>query len=316
MLRTAYGLLRDTASEWIDDKAPTRGAALAYYSMFAIAPIIIFAVSLAGLVYSEDAARGKITEQIQGIVGPEVAAAIESLVRNASDPATSARAALLSLAVALFGAATVFLELQDTLNTFWKVTPPPGRTVVRILRERAFSFAMVLAAGLLLLASLVVTAVLNGVASLLTPESLPGHVEMWQALNWLVSLAFLTLLFALIFKVVPDVHTAWRDVWVGAALTAVLFTVGKYLLAAYLTRTGVASAYGAAGSLAVTLVWVYYSAQILLFGAEFCRVRARFRGADCAPARSAVPMSGEALARRGITPRAEAPASYAEPPAL
>jgi membrane protein len=307
MLRTAYRLLKDTASVWIDDKAPSRGAALAYYSMFAIAPIVILAVSLAGLVYGEAAAQGKVAEQIQGIVGRDVAAAIESLVANAGDKKSSAVAALISLGVALFGAATLFGELQDTLNTFWKVTPRPGRSIVNVVRERAFSFAMVLAAGGLLLASLAVSTALNFIAGYLTPESLPGGVELWKALNWLVSLAFLTFLFALIFKVVPDVHIAWRDVWAGAALTALLFTLGKYLLALYLTRTGVASAYGAAGSLAVTLVWVYYSAQIVLFGAEFSRVCARCRGSDCAPARSAVPMSDEALVRQGIPPHAGAP---------
>src|SRR5581483_411563 len=143
-----------------------------------------------------------------------------------------------------------------------------------------FSFLMVLCTGLLLLASLVVTAVLNAVAHFFPPESLPGGVSFWQGLNWLVSLAFVTLLFALVFKVVPDVHIRWRDVWPGALLTGVLFTVGKYLLAIYLTRTGVASTYGAAGSLAVVLVWVYYSAQILLFGAELTRAQARRNSAE------------------------------------
>ncbi len=301
MGRTAYELLKETASAWIDDKAPSRGAALAYYSMFAIAPIVVLTVSLAGLIYGADAASGRVAEQLQGTVGPEIAAAIESLVRSASNPASSTVAALVGLGVSLFGAATLFGELQDALNTMWRVAPRPGRPVLKIVRERAFCFAMVLAAGALLLASLVVTATLHAVAAYFGPGSLPGSVAAWQGLNWLVSLAFVTLLFALIFKVVPDVHIAWRDVWAGAALTGVLFTVGKYLLAVYLTRTGVASAYGAAGSLAVVLVWVYYSAQILLFGAEFTRAQARRRGSACAPARSAVPLTPEELARQGLT---------------
>jgi membrane protein len=304
MLRTAYDLLKQTVSEWIDDKAPSRGAALAYYSMFAIAPIILLAVSLAGLIYGEDAARGKVAEQIRGTVGPEVADAIESLVRSASNPTSSRWAAVVGLGIALFGAAGVFVELQDALNTLWKVAPRPGRPILGVIRERFFSFAMVLSTGFLLLVSLVLSAALSAVATFLTPESLPGGAWLWQAVNGLVSFAFITLLFALIFKVVPDVHVPWRDVWLGAALTGLLFTVGKHLLAIYLTRTGVASAYGAAGSLAVVLVWVYYSAQILLFGAEFTRVQACRSGAECAPARSAVPLTPEAQARRGMGRRA------------
>jgi membrane protein len=308
MLRTAFRMLKETVSQWIDDKAPSRGAALAYYSMFAIAPIIILAVSFAGLIFGEDAAQGKVAKEVSGTVGPEVAAAIETLVRSASNPQASKAAAAVSLVIALFGAAGVFLELQDTLNTIWKVVPRPGRPIVAIIKERFFSFAMVLSTGFLLLVALVVSAALSAVATWLTPESLPGGAWLWQALNALVSSAFITLLFALIFKFVPDVHVPWRDVWLGAALTGVLFTVGKHLLALYLTRAGVASAYGAAGSLAVVLVWVYYSAQILLFGAEFTRVQACRRGSDCAPARSAVPLTPEALARQGIPPAA-APAA-------
>jgi membrane protein len=291
MLRTVFGLLKETASAWVDDKASSRGAALAYYSMFAIAPIVLLAVSLAGLIYGEDAASGKVSEQIQGFVGKPIAEAIESLVQSAGNHAASTWAAVLSLAVALFGAATLFLELQDALNTIWKVTPRPGLPILGIIRERSFSFMMVLSAGVLLLGSLAVTTALNAISGIFTPAALPGGVQLWQGLNWLVSLALVTLLFALIFKVVPDVHVAWRDVCAGAVLTGVLFTVGKYLLALYVTHTGVASAYGAAGSLAVALVWVYYSAQILLFGAEFTRVQAQSRGAACAPARGAVPIS-------------------------
>jgi membrane protein len=300
MFGTVYQMLKETASEWIDDKAPSRGAALAYYSMFAIAPIVVLTVSLAGLVYGEQAASGKVAEQLQGTLGQEVADAIESLVRNASNRSSSTLAALIGLGVALFGAAALFGELQDALNTLWKVAPRPGRPITGILRERSFSFAMVLAAGLLLLASLVVSAALHAVAGLVAPAAFPGGLGMWQTLNWLVSLAFITLQFALIFKIVPDVHVPWRHVWAGAALTGVLFTAGKYLLAIYLTRTSVASAYGAAGSLAVVLVWVYYSAQILLFGAEFTRVQARRQGATCAPARGAVPLTAERLARQGV----------------
>jgi membrane protein len=291
MLRNAYDLLKETASAWSDDRSPSRGAALAYYSMFAIAPVVVLAVSLAGLLFGAEAARGAVSAQIRDTVGPQVAEAIEALVLSASDPTASTRAAVIGLAVALFGAATVFGELQDALNAMWKVMPRPGRPFRTVLVVRAFSFAMVLATGLFVLASLGVSAALSAVASHFSPEALPGGVWLWLALNWLVSLSLITLLFALVFKVVPDVHVPWRDVWPGALLTGVLFTVGKYLLAIYLTRTGVASAYGAAGSLAVVLVWVYYSAQILLFGAELTRAQARRNGSECPPARGAVPIS-------------------------
>jgi membrane protein len=277
--------------------------------MFAIAPIIILAVSLAGVIYGEEAARGAVADQVQHIVGRPVAEAIEALVKSASNPRSSTLAALIGLGIALFGAAGVFVELQDALNTIWKVAPRPGRAVVNVIRERAFSFLMVLTAGLFLLASLVIAASLNAAAALLPPERVPGGVPLWQALNWLVSLALLTGLFALIYKVVPDVRIVWRDVWPGAALAGVLFTLGKYLLAVYLTRTSVASAYGAAGSLVGVLVWVYYSAQILLFGAECARVQARRHGTECRPARSAVPLTTEQLAREGIRPQAGAGAA-------
>jgi membrane protein len=288
MLRRVYSLLKETASDWIDDKATSRGAALAYYSMFAIGPIVVLTISLAGLFYGAEAASGKVAAQLKDTVGREVAEAIESLVRSASDVTASTQAAFIGLVVALFGAAAAFLELQDALNTIWKVTPRAGRSILSILRERAFSFAMVLAAGLLLLASVVVTTALQAIDEYLVAVSLPGGEVLWHRINWLVSFAFVTLLFALIFKIVPDVRVRWRYVWAGAALTGVLFTLGKYLLAIYLTRTSVVSTYGAAGSLAAVLVWVYYSAQILLFGAEFTHVQARRHGAMCEPTRSAV----------------------------
>jgi membrane protein len=303
MLRSAYELLRDTVSAWIDDKAPRLGAALAYYSTFAVAPIVILAVSLAGLVFG-DKAPGAIADQLRATLGAPVAEAVESIVRSASNPTASKVAALVGLATLLFGACAVFIELQDALNTIWKVTPRPGRPIVTIIRERLVSFSMVLATGFLLLVSLVVTTALAAVADWLTPEWLPGGVALWRGVNWLASTAFIALLFALIFKVVPDVHIAWRDVWPGAVLTALLFTAGKYLLGLYIASSSVASAYGAAGSLVIVLVWVYYSAQILLFGAEMTRAQAKRRGADCCPARSAVPVTAEERARQGMPDRA------------
>ncbi len=303
MLRTFFESVKQAGSEWIADNVLSRGAALAYYSMFAFIPIVVFVVLMAGLYYGKDAANGRVAQQIESTAGPQVGSAIESIVRTSQNQTSSQLATALSLAIGLFGAAGAFTELQDALNTIWKVMPRPGRPFWTLVKERAFSFLMVLAVGILLLVSVVVTAALSALAGWVSPDTLPGGVALWRAVNALVSFAFVTLLFALIFKIVPDVRIDWRDAWAGAALAALLFTIGKYLLGIYLMKAGVASAYGAAGSLAVVLVWVYYSALILLFGVEFSRAEARRHCAECGPTRSAVPMTPDALVRRGIAPR-------------
>lgn len=272
--RDIWGMVKEVIDNWSADKAPRMGAALAYYSIFSLAPIVVIAISIAGIVFEEKAAHGGIVREIEGTVGEPAAAAIEELVKNAGKSGGGHFAAALSLVLLLFGASGVFVELQDSLNTIWKVPPREGSGVWNWIRDRFLSFAAVFGTGFLLLVSLIVSAALSAMSKYFTPASMPGGPALWMAANTLVSLVFIALLFALIFKWLPDVKIDWRDVWTGAALTAILFTIGKYLIGLYLGRSSTTSAYGAAGSLVVILVWVYYSTQIMLFGAEFTRVYA------------------------------------------
>lgn len=300
--RDLYGLLRDAFHEWTADKAPRLGAALAYYSIFSVAPLVIIAVAVAGLAFGEAAARGQVSVEVRDTVGPAAAAAIEDVIAHTHRDGTGVWATVVGVVTLLIGAGGVFGQLQDALNTVWKVETKPDRTWLDVLRERFVPYTMVLGTGFLLLVSLVVSAVLAAVARYLTPAAVPGGAWLWMLVNNLASLAVVTLLFALLFKYLPDARIAWSDVWAGALMTAVLFSVGKYLLGLYLGRSGVSSAYGAAGSLVLILVWFYYSAQIFLFGAELTRVYAIRRGSRVEPADNAVPVSAEALARQG-TPR-------------
>jgi membrane protein len=310
-LRVVYDLLKETVSEWLADKAPRMGAALAYYSVFAIAPIVLLAITLAGVVLREKGpeAQEAIAAEIRRTVGRPVGDAVEALVGSADNPGASTWATLAGLVTLLFGAAGVFGELQDSLNTIWKVTPRPGRALVGIIKDRFLSFTMVLGTGFLLLVSLILSAALAWLEKYLSPDALPGGVWLWQAAHGLVSLAFIAVLFGLIYRVLPDVRLRGRDVWLGAVMAAALFTLGKYLLGVYLGRSSVASVYGAAGSLVVILLWVYYSSQILLFGAEFTRVYARHYGSQGVPAPNAVPVTAEARARQGMPDPADVEAA-------
>jgi membrane protein len=265
-------LVKDTFTEWSNDKAPRMGAALAYYTAFSLAPLLIIAIALAGMVFGDKAARGEITEEIGTTVGPTAARSIEELVAGASAPEGNILMTVAGVVILLIGASGVFVELQESLNTIWKVPMAKTAGFWNMVRQRFVSFGMVLGIGFLLLVSLVASAALAAAGKYLTPEAMPGGVYLWEGINWLVSLAFITLLFGLIYKVLPDVDLRWRDVAVGAAVTAFLFTLGKFAIGLYLGQSTVASSFGAAGSLVVVLVWVYYSAQILLFGAEFTRL--------------------------------------------
>jgi membrane protein len=287
-LRFFYDVIKTTVIEWIDDKVPQMGAALAYYTVFSIAPFLVIVISVAGLIFGEEAARQAIAEEIQLTVGGEVAGAIDKLVGNAATPQGYTIATVVGVVVLLFGASGVFVQLQDSLNTIWKVVPKPGRGVRGVVRDRFLSFAVVLGTGFLLLVSLVFSAGLSALTKHLAADALPGGVQFWQLTNELVSLVFITLLFALIYKILPDAKIAWRHVWTGAAVTAVLFTIGKSLIGFYLGQSGTVSAFGAAGSLVVILVWVYYSAQIILFGAEFTRVLSMKSGLRIVPAENAM----------------------------
>ncbi len=283
-------LFKQTASEWMEDDAPTLGAALAYYTVFSLAPLMTIAIAIAGFFFGKEAAQGQIFDELRVLLGEEGGKAMEEMVQSASaQPTAGVVATIISIIVLLFGASGVFGQLQASLNTIWGVKPKPGRGVLAMIKDRLFSFGFTLVVGFLLLVSLLLTA---GIA--LVTEwvggLMPGSETIAQILNFVLSVAMITLLFAMIFKFLPDAKIAWHDVWIGAFLTAVLFTVGKFALGLYIGKSGVASSYGAAGSLIVLLLWVYYSSQILFFGAEFTQVYANRFGSRVAPADNAVPV--------------------------
>ncbi len=292
-----WRLLKQTASEWSEDSAPRLGAALAFYSVLSMAPLLVITLSIAGAVFGEEAARGEVVGQIQGMVGEQGAEAIEEMIANAQKPNTGTVAAILGIVTLLLGAAGVFGQLQDALNTIWEVQPKPGRGVLGAIKDRFFSFTLVLGTGFLLLVSLVVSAGLHALTDYLT-GLWPAMEAFVHVANFVLAFAVTTLLFALLFKYVPDAQVAWKDVWVGALLTAGLFTAGKFLLGWYLDRGTVGSAYGAAGSLVVLLVWIYYSAQILFFGAEFTQVYAKRYGSGIKPAKDAVRLPEDRVRER------------------
>jgi len=271
------GLLRETIVEWWRDDVLRHGAALAYYSVFSLAPILVISVAVAGLVFGEEAARGHIVRELGGLVGRDGAAAIQTLIEKASlQHDAGFVATLIGVATLLFGASAAFGQLQYALNRIWDVGAPAGASWKGVLRTRFVSFSMVLVVGFLLLTSLVVTAALAALDQLIG-ERVAYLQPVLGALNAALSFAVITCLFAAIFKVLPDTYVAWRDVWLGAAVTALLFVVGKTGIGFYLGNTSVASTYGAASSVIVLLVWIYYSAQILFLGAEFTHVFARQR---------------------------------------
>ena len=293
-LKETISVLKQTFSEWIEDQAPTLGAALAYYTVFSLAPLIIIAISIAGLVFGNEAAQGQIFDQLRGLLGDESGRAMQVMVQNASaKPATGLVATLAGFAMLLFGASGVFGQLQTSLNAIWGVQPKPGRGILGIIRDRILSFGFILVVGFLLLVSLLLTAAIAFVGHRFG-DMVPGMEALAQILNSIFSLAVITLLFAMIFKFLPDARIAWHDVWIGAFITAALFTLGKFGLGLYLGKSGVASSYGAAGSLIVLLLWVYYSSQIVFFGAEFTQVYANRFGSHVAPSSNAVAVSKQA----------------------
>jgi membrane protein len=293
-----WSLLGQTFSEWSEDKVPQLGAALAFYSALSIAPLLVIALGVAAMFFGEDAARGELDNQIQSMVGEEGGKAIQDMVANANKPTTGTIATVLSVITLLFAASGVFGQLQDSLNTIWEVKPKPGRGIFGMLRDRFLSLAMVMGIAFLLLVSLLVSAVLATLGTVLDrlPESLHW---LSQGVNLVVSVGVITVLFAMMFKFLPDVKMAWRDVWLGAFITAVLFTLGKFAIGLYLGHSTMASSYGVAGSFVVLLVWVYYSAQILFLGAEFTQVYANRFGSRIRPAENAVPLTAEARAQQG-----------------
>ena len=276
-IRTWWPLLKETFDKWSADRAPRLGAALSYYTVFSIVPLLVLVIAIAGLVFGEEAAQQHIIAQISNLLGDKTAASIQEMLQTAQQPSKGLLTSLLAIGTLLLGASGVFQQLQDALNTVWHVEPKEGRGFWGAIKDRFFSFVAVLGTGFLLLVSLVLSAALAAVGKLFQGW-LPVPEVILHVANFAVSFGVITVLFAMIFKLLPDAHVAWRDVWIGAGMTSLLFTIGKFLIGMYLGKADVGSAYGAAGSLVILLVWVYYSGQILLFGAEFTAVYANRHG--------------------------------------
>jgi membrane protein len=300
-LRALFELLRETFDEWLADKALRMGAALAYYSIFSTAPLFIIAVAVVSLIFGDAAANQQLGGELEQLIGQPGAQAIQNIVAHSRSMGAGGWAAAIGVATLLIGASGVFSELQDSLNTIWKVVPKSDSTWLALVRVRLLSLGLVVTVGFLLLVSLVLTAVLSAVSKFLTPASLPGGAYLWQAANVLVSFAVITFLFAVMYKILPDVKVGWDNVWVGALVTAFLFTVGKFLIGFYLGQSSVTSAYGAAGSLVLLLLWVYYSSLLFLFGAEFTRVYARKYGSVVVPADHATAVSDASRLQQGLS---------------
>lgn len=276
-MRKYAGLFKQTFKEFGEDKAPRLGAALAYYTVFSIAPLLLIAVAIAGLVFEREAAQNEISGQLSGLMGPSTAKAIEDMVEAAGKPKSGMLATIIGIVTLMFGASGVFAQLNDALDTIWNVERKKKGGIVALIRERFLSMAMVCGIGFLLLVALIFDAMISAMGKYFGSR-LPGGEALLHTAQLLISFVLVTVLFAAIFRFLPDIRVAWRDVWLGAVFTSILFTLGKFALGLYIGKFAASSTYGAAGSLVVLLLWVYWSAQILFFGAEFTQVYARTEG--------------------------------------
>lgn len=285
----AYSLLKQTFQEWLQDKAPQLGAALAYYTVFSLAPLILVLLAVVGFIFRDDPAGAwnKLTQQMSYFLDASAMHVIQNIAQKASQTDKSTLATIIGIGLAIFGASGVFGQLQDALNTIWGVKAKPGLGIWGFLRNRFLSFAMVAGICFLLLVSLTIEALLKGFSHYMQ-SVLPGGLVIALAVYLIFDFAVVVLLLAMIFKFLPDVKVQWKDVWIGAVLTAILFGIGKWLLGLYLGSGAAGSAYGAASSLITLLLWVYYSSQILLFGAEFTQVYAKRAGRALKPSEYAV----------------------------
>jgi membrane protein len=273
-----WSLIKAAFSSWLDDYAPSMGAALAYYTMFSIAPLLLIVISTAGLVFGEEAVRGEVFGQLQGLMGDRGAEAVQGLLESVSKPEEGIAGTVIGTVLLLVGATTVFGELQDAFDRIWRT---PGRDkdggLWRLIRSRLLSFGIILGIGFLMMVSLVFSAAMAALGKWWGPYFASLEI-LATTLNFLFSFASTIVMFAMLYKFMPRVKIHWQDVWAGAAVTALLFTVGKLLIGIYIGKSAISSGFGAAGSLVVVLVWVYYSAQIFLLGAEFTWIYARTHG--------------------------------------
>lgn len=302
MFKNFWYVIKESFHEWSEDKASRLAAALSYYTIFSLAPLLVIVIAIAGLVWGQQAAKGAIVGQIQGLVGQSGAQQVQTMIQNANRPGAGIVATIIGVVVLILGATGVFTALQDSMNTIWEVQPKAGQGIWHMIRERFLSFAMVLGIGFLLIVSLVVTAALSAIGKFMA-GSLPFSTLLLQAINIAVSLLVLTFLFAVIYKFLPDAKTGWKEVLLGGLITAILFTVGRQLIGLYLGRSSTASIFGAAGSLIILLLWIYYSGMILFMGAEITQVYANHFGKGIVPAPNAERVTEEMRAQHGIPHR-------------
>ena len=298
----SFDLLKGAAQDFVDDDCPRMAAALAYYTVFSLPPLLFLIITIAGVVLGQEAAEGQVKEQVSSLVGPEAAGQVQTMIENASERTSGGTlATLIGIVALVFGATGVFAQLQDALNRAWEVEPDPEVGGLKnFIFKRVLSLGMILGIGFLLLVSLALSALLTGAGNAIGSLLGGGASEvLLQVINFVISFVVIALLFAAIYKVMPDAEIAWRDVWAGAAGTAFLFVVGKFLIGLYLGNTDAGSAYGAAGSLAIILLWVYYAAMIILFGAEFTQAWAQRYGKGIKPDEDAVRVVEEKQHLRG-----------------
>lgn len=301
-LKILWELLRDAGQRWIKDRAPQLAAAVAFYTAFSLAPLLLIAIGFAGLFADEELVQRQVTAQISSLVGPTSAQFIAGVMESAAASRSSVAATLIGIVVLLVASTGVFHQLQVALNLIWGVEPKPNMNMFSLLRARLLSFAMILIIGFLLLVSLIISALLSALHEYMR-VLIPAEPFLWQTVNFGVSYLFTTVLFAMLYKLLPDVRIKWRDVTVGAAVTALLFTLGKFIIGLYLGNSGISSIYGAAGSFAVLLLWVYFSAQILLYGAEITQIYANRFGWGIVPSNIAVAVTD--VTRQAIESREE-----------
>ncbi len=283
-----WQLLKESYKEFSEDDTWVMGAALSYYTVFSLAPVLFIVIFVAGMIFGEEAVRGEVYDQIRGFVGDDAAVQVQQMVASTYDPDKSWWATALAIGLLIFGATTVFYQLQASINKIWEVKPKPKKGFIKYIRDRILSFSVIIAIGFLLLVSLVISALLVAFTNFLS-DNLPGiSVYLIRGFDIIFSFAVYTALFAMIYKLLPDAKVRWRDVWVGSGFTALLFMIGKYIISIYLGSSDIGSTYGAAGSIIILLSWVSYSSQILFFGAEFTQVYARHYGSVIQPNEYAV----------------------------
>jgi len=265
-----WEFIKEVFEKWIDDKAPKLGAALSFYTIFSLAPLLIIVISVAGFIFGPNAARGELVWQIEGLIGKEGGEVVQTTLKNTNDPESGIIAIVISFITLVIGSTVVFVELQESLDMIWRVKPKPGRNIFKgLFLDRVQSFTLVVATGFLLLVSLIISAGLSALSNFVNEKFIAIPIYILDIVNLVISLGVIFLLFAMIYKVLPDVDIGWKDVWIGALVTAVLFVLGKYLIGIYIGSSSLSSTYGAAGSLVIFLLWIYYSAQILFLGVEF-----------------------------------------------